>query len=38
VTRAILDGTLVAGSQVVARIGEDQPVVLDVSGRAPVAA
>jgi ATP-dependent Clp protease ATP-binding subunit ClpC len=35
-TRAILDGTLIDGTRVVARTGADQPVVLDVS--APVAA
>jgi ATP-dependent Clp protease ATP-binding subunit ClpC len=37
-TRAILDGTLGDGTQVVARIGSDQPVVLDVGEIAPVAA
>lgn len=36
-TRAILDGTLSDGAQVLARGGEDQPVVLEVSEAVPVA-
>ena len=37
-TRAILDGTLIDGSQVTARVGDEQPVLLEVNTPAPVAA
>jgi ATP-dependent Clp protease ATP-binding subunit ClpC len=37
-TRAILDGTLTDGARVTARVGSDQPVVLELTEPAPVAA
>ncbi len=37
-TRAILDGTLTDGARVTARVGSDQPIVLELTEAAPVAA